>query len=114
MRHRQSPDRSWRVLSHCMFSRCHSCSPKSSIAHDDWPRRGVTLDSLAWQKLSDECADLRSVSLQGEVPRVKEVDLCVGDIFQEGLCACRTEERVTVSPDGQNWRPHRAQVLLPA
>src|SRR5262245_775735 len=64
------------------------------------------------QKVADGRRDFVAMRLEGEVSRVEEGDLRVLEITPESLCACGQEERVSVAPNGQQWRLVLAKVLL--
>ena len=58
------------------------------------------LDSVR-EEVADHCSDLRSMSLEGEVARVEEMDHRAGNVAFERLGTTRQKEGIVLSPDGQ-------------
>jgi hypothetical protein len=67
------------------------------------------LDSVR-EEVVDHCRDLRRMCLKGEVARVEEMDLCVGNVASERLSTLREEEGIVLSPYCQEaWFPYLLQ-----
>ena len=57
------------------------------------------IDSVR-EEVADRCRDLRSMGLKGEVARVEEMYLGVGNVVSERLGPLRQEEGIVLSPYG--------------
>src|ERR1700757_4659661 len=71
-----------------------------------------TTRRLAGEEPGDRAGDFPGVGLQGEVARVEEADLGVGEVALEGFGPGGQEERVVLTPHREQRRPAGAEVLL--
>jgi hypothetical protein len=64
------------------------------------------------EELADPLGDERTFLLEGDVPRVEQVQLGVREVAQEAPGAVGAEDLVVLAPDEQRRRPAVAEVLL--
>src|SRR5579885_124044 len=57
--------------------------------------------------------DFRRVFFEGEMPRINKVDLRIGHVVPECLCARGKKDRVVPAPNREHWRLGLAQCLMP-
>src|SRR5882672_3992848 len=69
---------------------------------------------LAVVERPNERRDFVAVILQGEVPRIEHVQLCIFDVALESQTTRLGEDRIVCAPYQQHWRLVLAQILVPA